>query len=659
MKTKFWSPNKKYVKASNTPRMPTAPSMRSLKIPKIKFKKPSKKFLTISGGVLGVLVAVFVVLYIFILGPVREFYGEVRGLKDNFGKLQEGFLARDLPAMEASFGELEQGLHDVRKSRDENLGWVRNVGFTKGYYEDSDHFINAGLYAIDAGREAVVLVTPFADAAGFKVNAEDETAADLSLLDAFSNWISIMPEIAENSDVLLDKISLVGDELTYVDTSKYPEEFREYPVRSTLEMVKTSLSEADDYAPDIKEALTIIPGLLGVNTGERRYMIIMQNDKEIRATGGFWTNYATFKMHNGLLTSDFTSKDMYSVDLALDAIDAIHTFPTVPPAYQKYLKVERMFSRDANISPDFPTAVDLFMTEFYNLGMRVAPREIKPVDGVLAIDTDVISEFIEVTGPVTVNGVTYDSSNVILELENIASLALQEQAGRKKVLGDLMEAMLVNVFESDKGLWPELVNKGVDLAGRKHLTAYHFDPVAQRLLEKYNIAGRIVEPEQGDYSFVVQTNLGGDKTNWFVDKQVDHTLTQENDRWVREVKLTYTYNEPSAEYGAFLKRFRDWVRVYAPGGSELISVEGSADDTKEIEGEMGKSVFTGYLELGPGESGVMTFKYYLPEGAVVEGVYDLYIQKQSGIDSEVHTVTVGGTTETFEVSKDLEYTRGL
>ena len=75
----------------------------------------------------------------------------------------------------------------------------------------------------------------------------------------------------------------------------------------------------------------------------KRYMVIMQNDKEIRPTGGFWTNYATFKIQEGLLQSDFTSKDFYSIDYALDPMDAYYDFPDAPQAYTKYLKVERWY----------------------------------------------------------------------------------------------------------------------------------------------------------------------------------------------------------------------------------------------------------------------------------------------------------------------------
>ena len=380
-------------------------------------------------------------------------------------------------------------------------------------------------------------------------------------------------------------------------------------------------------------------------------MIIMQNDKELRPTGGFMTNYATFKISNGLLDSDFSSKDMYSVDLTLDEIDAYTDFPDPPYVYGSLLKVERWYARDMNSSPDFVTSMDQFL-KFYNMAGRINPYEIKPVNGIIAIDTNVISELLEVTGPVTVNGITYTKDNVVLELEKIASLALAEQANRKRVLGDLMQGMLINVFESDSNLWPKLIEKGIDLAVRKHISFYIFDDEVQALLDKYGIGGRVKEDVNGDYSMIVSTNLGGDKTNWFTSKKVDHSLEKQDDRWVRTVKLTYTYTQPSSEYGALVKRFKDWVRVYAPAGSELISVEGSEAPAYNIsDQERDKVWFSGYLELGPGESKEITFKYYLPSDAINNN-YKLTIQKQSGIDKEKHTVNYNGQIKEIELIKD-------
>lgn len=610
-------------------------------------------------GITGVIILVVALAlaglgYYFVAKPAYTLFSAANVLQTDAKQIGVAMQNRDLVALDLTLDKSEKDLGDVKQQRDQSFGWAKNVGLFKinEFYADSDRFIQAGYDSVTAIREIEKVVMPFADAAGLKVSADQQVQQEQGLMQAFQSWISLMPEVAGQMDGVIAAVSKVGDDLKPVNVDKYPESFRGVAIRENIRFVKDTLSKADDYGPDIKQALTIFPGVLGVNTPMKRYMIIMQNDKEIRPTGGFMTNYATFKIDNGLLQSDFTSKDMYSIDLTLDIIDATYTFPTAPAPYQKYLKNTRWYARDMNFSPDLVTSMDQFM-KFYNLAGRISPTEVKPVDGIIAIDTQVIQELLDVTGPVTVNGVTYTKDNVVLELERIASLELKEQANRKKVLGDLMQAMLVNVFESDKNLWAQLIERGVDLAMRKHVQVYLFDAPAEALVDKYGLGGRIKSDVTGDYLTVISTNLGGDKTNWFVHKDITNTLEKDGSRWMKTVTIKYTYDTPGDQYSPFIKGFKDWVRVYAPSGSEFISVDGSEDGTSSDQ-EMNKVWYSGYIELSPGQTKEMTFKYYLPDGVVGPDYYNLTLQKQGGVDGEHYTIKYDNQVKELDLSKDTE-----
>jgi hypothetical protein len=609
----------------------------------------------ITGVVLLAIASVLgVIVYVKVVKPLNFLMQKSNVLKEDGANIGEALRTRNLVLLDKVLTKTETDLKNIKTERDEKIGWLKDVKYFKAneFYADSDRFIQAGLYGVDALREASNVVKPFADAAGLKITEEQEIPQTEGLMEAFKSWVNIMPQVAAQMDPVIAKVDKVGEVLEPINVEKYPTDFQGLDLRDYIRFIKDNLSKASEYGPDIKNALILFPRLLAVDSGAKRYMIIMQNDKELRPTGGFMTNYATFKVADGLLDSDFTSKDMYSIDLTLDLIDATYDFPDPPAPYGKYLKVERWYARDMNFSPDFPTSMDQYL-KFYNMAGRLNPLEIKPVDGVIAIDTNVIKELLDTTGPVTVNGITYTSENVVLELEKIASLELREQANRKKVLGQLMNAMLKNIFEStDKNLWPKLIDKGVSLAVRKHIQAYVFDPESQVLIDKYGLGGRILDNVAGDYTTVISTNLGGDKTNWFVKKNVDHTLEKSGDKWLRTVKITYSYPEPSAEYGPFVKGFKDWVRVYIPLGSEFVGFDGSEDGILEGE-ERGKKWYSAYVELAPNESQEIVFKYYLPANAIVNGKYNLTIQKQAGIDAELHKVNVNGKVKEVELTKDV------
>ncbi len=646
--SKFWGTGSQSISNGNpSTGLPVQKEPVSMKNSKV------AKGIGITGAIIVViLIIIAAVSYFTIVRPAILLLNAANVVKADIGSVGTALTDRDLVFLDKELTKAQQDLLNLRSQRDSSFGWIKNIKLMKinEFYSDSDRFINAASYSIDAMKEMEKIVLPFADAAGLKVRADQQVQQAQGLMEAFQTWVSIMPQVAAQMDGVISIVAKIGDELGPVNTSKYPEKIGKIEIRSNIEFIKNTLSKADDYAPDIKNALIIFPKVLAVGTPTKRYMIIMQNDKEIRPTGGFMTNYATFKIQNGLLQSDFTSKDMYSIDLTLDIIDATYTFPTAPAAYGRYLKNTRWYARDMNYSPDFPTSMDQFM-KFYSLAGRINPVDVKPVDGIFAIDTEVVRKLLEVTGPVTLNGITYTSDNVVLELEKIASLQLQEQAGRKKVLGNLMQSMLINVFQSDKNLWPKLINAGIELALEKHVQVYLFDPEAQALVEKYGYAGRIEDPVKGDYSLVVSTNLGGDKTNWFVKKEIEQYLEKSGNRWMRTVKITYSYPQPSAEFAPFIKGFKDWVRVYAPAGSEFVSVDGSEDGTMTDQ-ERGKVWFSGYVELATDQTKTLTFKYFLPAQTIGNGIWDLRIQKQAGIGSEVYKIITSGRTNQIDLIQD-------
>jgi len=636
---------------------PASTKKQSSAIGKIALSKQSKRFLG-NVGIAGVVVlallsVIGVVVYIKVIQPFNFLVEKTNILRDDFSNIGSAITGRNLVLLDKVLIKTETDLKNVKAEREDKIGWLKDVKYFKinEFYADSDKFIQAGLYGVDAIREASNVVKPFADAAGLKVTEEQQLPDTTGLMEAFKSWVNIMPQVAMQMDPVIEKVDRVGSELEAVDVSKYPTNFRGMDLREYVRFIKDNLSKASDYGPDIKNALVLFPRLLAVGSPTKRYMIIMQNDKELRPTGGFMTNYATFKVSNGLLDSDFTSKDMYSVDLTLDIIDATYTFPTAPVAYQKYLRNTRWYARDMNFSPDFPTSMDQFL-KFYNMAGRLS-YEIKPVDGIISIDTAVISELLETTGPVTVNGITYTSDNVVLELEKMASLELREQANRKGILGYLMNSMLKNIFEStDKNLWPKLIDKGVSLAVRKHIQAYVFDPESQTLIDKYGIGGRILDTVAGDYTSVISTNLGGDKTNWFVRKSVEHTLEKSGDKWLRTVKIKYNYPEQTGDFALFAKGFKDWVRVYIPAGSEFVAFDGSEDGILEGD-ERNKKWYSAYLEMAPGQQKELIFKYNLPTSAIKDSKYTLTLQKQSGIDREFNKITVNGKTKEIDLFKDV------
>jgi hypothetical protein len=159
----FWKPNKKI-------QPPAGGNGSNVLLKNSKNNSKKKPFLKRIGKVgtivLSVLAVFFMIAFIFVIRPALALSGNIKALRADTVDLQTAMAQRDIIALEKSLNDTERDLKELRVARDKNFGWTRKFGPTKEYYSDSEHFINAGLYGIDAAREVVVLITPFADAAG-------------------------------------------------------------------------------------------------------------------------------------------------------------------------------------------------------------------------------------------------------------------------------------------------------------------------------------------------------------------------------------------------------------------------------------------------------------------------------------------------------------
>src|SRR5690606_12016020 len=98
------------------------------------------------------------------------------------------------------------------------------------------------------------------------------------------------------------------------------------------------------------------PDLLGVGN-TRTYLILAQNNQELRATGGFLTAVGRVTVADGRIVEiDFVD----SYDASISRTDL--SLPRAHQPVQQYMVIEIMLLRDANWSPDFHTTANIART---------------------------------------------------------------------------------------------------------------------------------------------------------------------------------------------------------------------------------------------------------------------------------------------------------
>ena len=167
-------------------------------------------------------------------------------------------------------------------------------------------------------------------------------------------------------------------------------------------------------------------------------------------------------------------------------------------------------------------------------------------------------------------------------------------------------------------------------------------------------AGRIKD-YSGDYITINDANLGGRKSNLYATEDVTQDIKIAGDGSVTKT-VTITYKNPQSQDGWLNSVLPNWVRIYVPKGSTLITSEGLEAKADPYE-DLGKTVFAGFFQLRPEGVSKVTFQYKLPFKVSKE--YNLLIQKQPGTDGFLYTVNLGKHTEEFYLKTDQELKIGI
>lgn len=494
-----------------------------------------------------------------------------------------------------------------------------------------------------------------------------------------TSLLAVLLEAEKFSEAALSDISLAEESLSRVEEDDIPEEKRESfrLLREKLPIAKSLLSGFDRHALLLRE-------LLGEN-GPRVYLLLFQNNHELRPTGGFIGSYGFLEVTHGhvrkfLIDGIFNPDGQFKENI-------------VPPGPIR--KVSAGWSlHDSNWWPDFPTSAEKAMLFYEKTG---GPT----VDGIMTMTPSVVEKLLAVTGPIPMPeyGVTIDAENFMAAVQEEVEVKYDKELNQpKKIIADLAPLLLDRLLQSkDKTVAlaaAEALSKGLD---ERHILLYSRNVEAQRLLDDAGWSGRLL-PTEKDYLSVVHTNLNGYKTDGVIKEEIEHKADIRADGSVIDtVRITRRHEGGETPNEWWNKVNSDYLRVYVPEGSELLSAKGytyefpvdpldydalgfrrDPDVEREerlttihesgtrVSRESGKTAFGNWVYVSPGESVTVEYSYRLPfsvSPTETEPVsYSALFQKQSGSPGSAlsHTLSfpesffpVWNTSGSQLVRKDL------
>jgi hypothetical protein len=591
-------------------------------------------------------------------------------LAESVGKLIDSAKSQDLATIKAKIDDTRNSLSNFNSSY-KLIAWERFVPFVGPFISDVGHGITAGQAGLDAGEIVLVTVQPYADLLGLKGGEEAVLAAktgEQTTQERIDFVLKTLPDILPKIDLISGKVKIVQEELSQIDPDRYPEKFRGQSVKPQIANVQNLVNETATFIVNGKPFLESAPYLLGMDS-PRIYLILFQNDKEIRPTGGFMTAYAIMTVNKAKF-NPVASSDIYTLD-AQYRPSILAPDPIVEYIKGPYVLSKNWRLRDMNWSPDFAASMEMVLPAMKQAG-------ISSIDGVIAVDTQVLVNLLDVIGPIGVPGFGNFSTKinpecncaeVIHDLEAFADVEgpivwdpvsgkivyrPPHSDNRKKIIGPLMNSILANALGQPKDKLPDLLQAAFKSLIEKHVLFYLLDNKTEAAAADFGVGGTI-KNYAGDYLHINDANLGGRKSNLYAYEEVEQNISVGRDGTVTKT-LTITYKNPEKQDGWLNSILPNWVRVYVPKGSTLITSEGLEEKVDPYE-DLGKTVFAGFFQLRPEGVSKVTFQYTLP--FKVSGEYKILIQKQPGTDGFLYIVNLGKHSEEFFLKTDKEIKIGL
>lgn len=579
-----------------------------------------------------VLLALFLTFFAII--PLKNINTKGREVIASARILKTSLKGDDIAKVQADMNDMQTKFDSMQKDA-KKIYWMRFIPVAGWYVSDFKNGVEAGAHLMKAGQKGITAITPYADLIGFKKGAAG--FADRSADDRIQTAVLTLDKLVPQVDSIAVDIDAAQKEIEQIDPSKYPGKYGQ-KVAHYQEQFDSVASLFVDAKPFIKK----VPDLLGAH-GERTYIVIFQNDKELRPTGGFLTAYAIFKMKNGKMSAQ-RSEDIYNLDAS------ISSHPKAPAPILAYHKgVYQLNIRDSNLSPDYVESMKEFEALYAKSSQKV------PYDGIIAVDTKVLVDMLRVLGDTQAGGITFsakddarcDCPQVIYELLNDIDRPVNYvKNDRKGILGQLLYAIMQKALGSSPSqYWGQLTQDGITNLEEKHILMYLKDDAEQKAVEAINFAGRM-QQTKGDFLHISDTNFAGAKSNLYVKHDVASDTTIDSDGTVHR-KITIRYKNSYKASDCNLERgglclnapLRNWLRLYVPEGSKLVSFKGSQTKTQTYD-ELGKTVFEGFMTVNPMGSALVTVEYDLPFKVQNQKDYSLYIQKQPGTTGHAYAVTV-------------------
>ncbi len=416
---------------------------------------------------------------------------------------------------------------------------------------------------------------------------------------------------------------------------------------SALNKVSALLPISNDEKKELNVLDQLVENFTQKDGKTRTFLLLLQNNMELRPGGGFLGQYAIIKTKDGQVISSYF-EDANLLDQKITA-----KVPT-PYPFSRMMQLKNWKFRDSNFSPDFPTNADK-AKYFYRLSGSGSDN----FDGVIAINSQVLNDVLGVTGPIAIPGYNaeFNSDNAYLKLEELVEKKYIldpsiDTQNRKAIMKKMLPIIIDKLFSLNN------ISKIADLAHHefqeKNIMVNFKDASLQSLAAGVFWTGEVSQNWNGDYLMMVDSNMGALKTDYYMKREINYDIDLTGEKPIVNLEILYKNTAPYGDWRT--SDYHSYMRLYLPKGANLL--ERTMVNNISTGEEFNKTYIGFIAHVLIGGQTDAKIKYELPADFPRDN-YKLLIQKQSGVTGipvKVHVKTKNGDFNQEQVmNNDLKF----
>ena len=548
-------------------------------------------------------------------------------------KLQESFSSLDFDSIQKHSMEISRNLGRV-ESNLSRLSWVFVITNSKDLYNNANQVLQGTQYALDSVQELIIGLRPlgeyikdFRPAITFE-NSEVATTVEYRdyLLAIDSNRYSIKEGIY--------KMTLAENLIESVNTKIFPKALQ----NSILEY-KGLINEVNNMVTPLEKISSFLPDLLGVNE-RKRYVILLQNEGEIRSTGGWISSYGVLSIEGGQIRELFVD-DIYNAEGTLTVKG--NTYKAPVSMIRALGDTPYSFSL-INWEPNLDTVMLDAEQFIYDLGKG------KEIDGIITIDTIFLQKLLDKWGGIEIPGESeiITSSNLYSKIFEMHTEFTPGSRRKATFLASLADKTITKILSSDFNEYKDISDVILQSLEEKHVQATFKNTLAKAYFNDNNWDGNL-DIKYLNTPINIDWNWGANKANLYIKK--NHTLEINiKDASTIDYKYQIAIENESTTNTYPQGDYINYIRIFIPSNAQPLNITGIKDNKYDIYNEGGYKIIGGWIETPIKENRTVEISYRLTKegndpsfplrNSDTHYLMDINIYKQPGSKKDAYNMNI-------------------